>query len=257
MDDKKKAKTLLFEFIEEKYKKYSEPTREGTPRGETIGFSRKKYFATLLMMYNLKLKDIAKEAEVSYGLIRKWTTEKAFKDMVFDHYTEFTTWIVGYIFKRTAVGYEATEDIKKKALNELANINPCKFLTQKHFETDTALEKLSDAGNYNKRLLFIIMAYLREYLEKDLPKIADRELAILFTSELYGVVSIMGKNRTPKERIKETIKLEYVLCNSMLDDVVNILSKPKMTSNDKKEVIMTINTLKQMFNTLQGIAVIK
>lgn len=63
---------------------YHEPTRAGTPKGHPIGFSRKKKRAALLMiLYNppsgLGLKEIAKIADVSPGVLRLWRIEAAFK----------------------------------------------------------------------------------------------------------------------------------------------------------------------------------
>lgn len=81
----KSNKTLLENFIDKRIRSYVEPEREGTPRGESIGLSSKKYLATLLMLRDLKLKDIAAQVGVSYGLLRKWTTEKQFKGAVSDH----------------------------------------------------------------------------------------------------------------------------------------------------------------------------
>jgi len=62
---------------------YHEPTRAGTPKGERIGFSRKKKRAALLMIlypYGLGLKEIAKIASVPPGVLRIWRTEAAFKE---------------------------------------------------------------------------------------------------------------------------------------------------------------------------------
>lgn len=63
---------------------YLEPTRAGTRKGESIGFSLKKRRAALLMiLFNpssgLGLKEIAKIAGVSPGVLRMWHTETAFK----------------------------------------------------------------------------------------------------------------------------------------------------------------------------------
>ena len=67
---------FLTDFIASKLKKYIEPQRQRTPRGETIGLSKKKYHASLLMLTNKRQKDIAGETKSSYGLVRKWNTEK-------------------------------------------------------------------------------------------------------------------------------------------------------------------------------------
>ena len=73
---------LLTRFIREKLAQHVEPTRLGTPRGAPIGFSRKKMTAALFALTRADVKQTANEARVSYGLVRKWRTEAAFKVLV-------------------------------------------------------------------------------------------------------------------------------------------------------------------------------
>ncbi|MGA2331301.1 MAG: hypothetical protein ABSG75_06025 [Syntrophales bacterium] len=60
---------------------FSEPERAGTPKGEAIGFSRAKKKASLLtILYpTLSLKEIAKEAGTTEGVLRVWRTQEEFK----------------------------------------------------------------------------------------------------------------------------------------------------------------------------------
>ena len=64
---KAKAKTLLGDFIKQKIDQHCEPQRKGTPKGEQIGLSDKKFVAVLNLLYNNKLKDIAADSSVSFG----------------------------------------------------------------------------------------------------------------------------------------------------------------------------------------------
>jgi hypothetical protein len=73
---------LLTRFIREKLAQHVEPTRLGTPRGAPIGFSRKKMAVALFALTSADVKQTAKEVRVSYGLVRKWRTEAAFKALV-------------------------------------------------------------------------------------------------------------------------------------------------------------------------------
>jgi hypothetical protein len=69
---------------------YQEPTREGTARGEAVGFSRDKYHAALLSaLTGLSQKSIADELGISYGVVRKWHVEPDFKDKMSAHLREF------------------------------------------------------------------------------------------------------------------------------------------------------------------------
>jgi hypothetical protein len=67
--------------------RYNEPVRKGTPKGDPIGFTSKKYQAALLMVLYpqcLQLNEIAKLAGVSEGVLRVWRTQNAFKRSVED-----------------------------------------------------------------------------------------------------------------------------------------------------------------------------
>ncbi len=81
--------TLLERFISSKYGSYVEPERKGIPRGDPIGLSKMKYYASLLMITNVKKKDIATEVDVSYELLRKWNTEGPFKTETARHQDAF------------------------------------------------------------------------------------------------------------------------------------------------------------------------
>src|SRR5262245_35287962 len=73
---------LLTRFLREKLAGHVEPTRQGTPRGVPVGFSRKKLTAALFAVTSTDVKPTAREVGVSYGVVRKWRTEPAFKALV-------------------------------------------------------------------------------------------------------------------------------------------------------------------------------
>jgi hypothetical protein len=81
---------LLRNFIKDRMQAYQEPTREGTARGEAVGFSRDKYNAGLLSaLTGLSQKSIADDLDVSYGVVRKWHVEPDFKDVMSSNLREF------------------------------------------------------------------------------------------------------------------------------------------------------------------------
>ncbi len=69
---------VLGGFIENKLREYVEPERAGTPKGEPVGLSRKKFHAVLLNLTSIDLLKTAIHVGVSYGVIRKWRTEDVF-----------------------------------------------------------------------------------------------------------------------------------------------------------------------------------
>ncbi len=89
--------TLLARFIKDKISQYVEPQREGTSKGNPIGPSREKYFASLLMMTNRKIKDIASSMGISFGTLRNWNTQDSFKELIENHCKEFTVILVKHI----------------------------------------------------------------------------------------------------------------------------------------------------------------
>ena len=84
-----KTSTLLLDFLNGKINKYREPQRRGTRKGEVIGLSLVKYIAALRSLYKVKIKDVAEQLGVSYGLLRKWRTEEVFKKQVASFEKEF------------------------------------------------------------------------------------------------------------------------------------------------------------------------
>jgi hypothetical protein len=83
-------RNLLRNFIKEKMQTYREPTREGTARGEAVGFSRDKHHAALLSaLTGLSQKSIADKLGISYGVVRKWHVESDFKELMSANLREF------------------------------------------------------------------------------------------------------------------------------------------------------------------------
>ena len=64
---------------------YVEPSRQGTPKGDPIGFGKQKYLASLLKLTASKDKEIAKNVGVSFGVMRNWSSEEEFKKLVETH----------------------------------------------------------------------------------------------------------------------------------------------------------------------------
>jgi hypothetical protein len=69
-------------WVEAALRRYEEPSRVGVPKGDPIGFPKKKRKAAFfLALYPtaLRLKDIAKLAGVSEGVLRVWRSQDEFK----------------------------------------------------------------------------------------------------------------------------------------------------------------------------------
>jgi hypothetical protein len=76
--------------------KHQDPERVGTPRGEPIGLSKKKYHAVQTQVLHSKLfslAELAKESEVSPVQIRVWRTEAEFKKAVEEATRDFVQYL--------------------------------------------------------------------------------------------------------------------------------------------------------------------
>jgi len=81
---------LLSRFITEKAEGYVEPTREGTARGNPIGFPREKHLAVLSnALTGHSLKGLAEKLNISYGVLRNWSTEPEFKRLMQQYRQDF------------------------------------------------------------------------------------------------------------------------------------------------------------------------
>jgi len=81
---------LLSRFTTEKAEGYVEPTREGTARGNPIGFPREKHLAVLSRaLIEPNLKGLAEKLNISYGVLRNWSTEREFKRLMQQYREEF------------------------------------------------------------------------------------------------------------------------------------------------------------------------
>lgn len=89
--------TLIGDFVGQKTASYIEPERKGTAKGDEIGFSQKKYEASLWNITSLKLRILAILLGISHGLLRKWRTEEKFKKMIAQHCREFAEYFCNFI----------------------------------------------------------------------------------------------------------------------------------------------------------------
>ncbi len=81
--------SLMDAFMIRKASSYHEPRQRGVPRGRPMGFSTAKFKAAVYCLKSTPLKEIALAVPVSYGLLRKWRTEKRFLSLMLELGTEF------------------------------------------------------------------------------------------------------------------------------------------------------------------------
>ena len=97
---KELLRTLLDSFMLEAIDEFVPAQRKGTIKGEKIGYSFQKYSALFYLMRNWPLKEVARAAGVSYGVLRKWKTEKEFMKNHHDLQTKFSYAFSGHIIRQ-------------------------------------------------------------------------------------------------------------------------------------------------------------
>jgi hypothetical protein len=220
-DYKQSYNTLINLFLHEKMKGYNEPQRKGTPRGELIGFPAKKYLVTLLMLLNVKQKDIAQELHISYGVLRKWKTEEAFKKMVVQHCDEFVQRLIDHILSKSRAEIQQYEDWLAGKYND-----PC-FERYLIYEEDPALLDINNYAN-------CIHEKLNNIYETRANQIKNNsELEALFGEWMTIQNAIYGTNTYNEMFGKEG---RGALTKLFIEESKEILSKDNLTIQDKRKL---------------------
>lgn len=226
-------KTLLEEFIIKKYKNYLEPERKGTPKGDPIGFSRNKYEASLYMLFDLKQKDLAKNLNISYGLLRKWNTEKAFKSIIKGHCIEYAQHVLTYLREKVNTELQQYDELLQKPIDEIA------AYTQPHWD----FKEFGDYKIYNPILKVMIAIFFSDTAEKVVP-----ENDLPFMSTLLAVIGAFRHFSGIKmpESLKEAEnKALKSLEKTLLQRVKDILLKKTITEKDKKQAVFLLSIMER------------
>jgi hypothetical protein len=208
---KSKDLPLLGKFIAEKINNYFEPTRRGTPRGESIGFSAKKHLSTLLSLKLSPLKKMAQAVGVSPSLLGKWRTEEDFKDLIEKHCVEFAEVVVCHLTERAKIQLKLDEEYFAKPLEEISKTPPPRL----------GMSEFSDVKFYTSRLFIHMAKRIIEYiknLESDIENVTLREAAHVQCLMLFELLepSILikrarGDKRIALERLKEKVEKKSAL----------------------------------------------
>jgi hypothetical protein len=229
-------KDLLQNFLIEKISKYQEPERKGTPKGDPIGLSVLKYQATLFLLYDLTLKEIADELKMSYGLLRKWRTESSFNELVRKHMDEFSE----LFLDRLSIVIDEDEKfhdqyIKRTSIDKLERGTRITFPALYH-----------DMNHYSLGLrTFIANKILSSHLHN-----VPVTLWLLKIIDFWIDQPAKGQKRgKPNKELARTVAeekqaLKKRLLKSMLDDVIMVLAKENITEEERKQAIFRLTTVK-------------
>jgi hypothetical protein len=217
----KTPKTLLGLFFVQKVMEYVEPQREGTARGDAIGFSSQKHGACLsLALYNVKLKRVAEEWGVSYGLLRNWHGEDEFKKMMKRHRREFVAVWIDWLKLRDAENESLWKEALSRPVSDTAyGDNVC-----------LGYREFSDFDEWNETLqVDIALTFCA------LVKINQYPLQLMGFSQYLGPES--------PELLKAKSEARKVHKRRLFEDIKEILLKPDLDNRDRNQILLGASIL--------------
>ena len=222
----------IFEkYIEKCLREYQEPTRQGTPRGEKIGLSSEKYLAALMVgLLRHKLKDIAEEnieiygekIKFSYGLLRKWKTEKDFKRTTREAVTDFAAFFVRELESLVNKNIrEINLNFDKKPVEEVSNVDYGQLFVVASMLNPDAILAISKLARRrfpdveNNGLHWAAMMILRRFLYYAGMLDRDPFFEISEFDFIEGYLKAIEEGDLPKEKVQETCRMIRILLNSI------------------------------------------
>ncbi len=228
--------SLLLDFIQTKIYTYVEPQRKGTPKGSAIGLTKVKYTATLTFLYGLKpkpMKTMAKSLKVSYGLLRKWSTEKQFKKQLRQNVQEFSQVFWDYIVESYNKHAAEMKAFLKKPAEQLASEGWPQMIT------NADLKPLEDFKEYSFVLQIVILAQTENILKNPDPVLAYYVSAILENlarrAGLPPSQELIAKEKEFRNRLEATI----------LDRAIDTFGSANASSEERKEALCLLMMLRK------------
>ncbi|MGO9611700.1 MAG: hypothetical protein ACLPX5_01510 [Dissulfurispiraceae bacterium] len=222
--------SLLSRFINDKINAYLEPLRLGTPKGDKIGYSLKKYQAMLLCLYNWEKKKVAEIAGVSYGLLRKWRTEEEFKKRLSKNARDFSQRVVD-----TSYGLVRRGPISFEVHPTLGMLPQCE-------------ELFSDSPEYGEEVQTSLWLKVTSLLEMEkVRKSGDRAWEVV----AHHIMTILLFSNVMDEELREKILLGYkdmergrnAKMKFLYDDATRILSSTQALGKSDKQKLQHIFNL--------------
>ena len=244
-----KKDSLLSSFIREKRRGY-------TPTGR-YAFPHNKHHSALLFLSNLSLKQIAEIAEISYSLLRKWTTEKKFIELVSKHYEEFVALLIRHMHAKAKNQEKRSERYLKKSIEEMSKsprpeISSAEFTDIIHYnrcllndiqialsdEENKFVDKMNEISNDGKKMVFFLEQFT---YHEQLCFLSDRvEYALNHSISKKEYTVLRGKNKSTVEfkRPNHSIFLKV-----RLGCAIVVLRKKNLNELDKKLLYVLITDL--------------
>jgi hypothetical protein len=227
LEDGQPIRGMLADLIHEKAAAYVEPQRKGTPRGQEVGFPLKKYIATLVELTNIPAKQVAEKLGVSFGLLRKWKTERRYWMLVGEHHQELSRRYWDYIKDYTNREWATLEEMIQLSPNDFAATEIKSFLIEPIF---------NDSFLYNRSMSPALNPFGRQG-----SKLTDKECAVVFAGiEILQAVGWMAPKNPERER-EQAIKW----IPSMLSELRELFTRENLTDDDKRRGIIVLQSIQR------------
>lgn len=213
--------TLLCKFILNKKLAHVEPERSKTPKGDPIGFSYKKYLASLYMMTDMPHVDIARELKIKHGVLRVWRTEReTFLKEIEKHCKEFAGKVIDFV--------EAKADsLSSEAISKKGGT----------YKIEEQLSALADSNIFSRGLIDAIsdeyILRLHRIQSSNRCDINELRRVIFFIHSVQFFIRDIGTNKDVNlaRELKRTIILIHhnfiksLKCNKAKEQEANLLLK--------------------------------
>lgn len=216
------VETLLSTFINEKITSYREPVRKGRKRGEKIGLSRQKYYASLLFLLRMTLQEVSERTGVPHGVIGVWRTQQEFRDTINRHYEEFTILFLERIRQRVMEQFILFSGHLQHPIERLAT--PLPPLSYREF---------CDLNRYHPSLIAMIA--------EEAPR-TEPENAFSIVSELFNIFDSAPATDTGKAINALMGELRAKWMAGILKNIRNMLTTP-MSDEDRKEAALALSQI--------------
>ncbi len=237
--------TLLLAFIRKKRAEYVPPQRKGTRKGDPIGFGKTKYEATLYCLHDIDsrsftLKHLSKVIHVSYDLLRRWHTEKAFLEQVNEHENEFVGVLMEFVKEWHKKGWRQFQAHLKQPIKVIAQTGE-QYDSLGH--TKELHDMLIDASIYSSSLSTkITRAIFAEYI-KALEN-EDKDVAWLIS--LRTTIGLLQKSKSNIEVVKKLNReLHRTMTCLSLEMVERVLCMPSPPLEMRKRIVFELSDLRR------------
>jgi hypothetical protein len=236
-------RSLIKEFFRNELASYREPQRQGTPRGERIGFSTVKYHASLLALLNNDLREQSGLLGISYGLLRKWRTEPEFKKVVNGHCDKFTVIFFKHLLEVAYESRNKQDEFLKKPLDEIASSK----LPDTSYNWGRISDCLGYSGTLNNKIGQVIDNIFSQKVnfvkKKGIIKNEDEFVKLTFVV-LFFYWDLSGYFNDTSIKHRDMIDRQWrMMSSNILRIIKDTLLKPEITEEDRKQALYALTIL--------------